>query len=51
MIIPHEGHLLMVRRMFDQVQKDFNYSQRENIFHNRCLNNKLCSTVIDGVVM
>jgi len=39
---PCEGDLLMIRRRLGQ-------SQRENIFHTRCLiNNKLCSLIMDG---
>ena len=38
----------MVRRMLGQVPKELD-SQRENIFHTRCLiNNKTCSLIIDG---
>jgi len=41
---PCEGDLLVVRRMLGQVLKPFDESQRENIFHTRCLiNDKLCS--------
>jgi len=47
-IKPNEGGLLVVRRMLGQVPKDLE-SQRENIFHSRCLiNNKLCSLIIDS---
>jgi len=35
--------------MLGQVQKPFDESQRENIFHIRCLiNDKLCSLIVDG---
>jgi len=34
--------------MLGQTQKPFDESQRENIFHTRCLiNNKLCSLIVD----
>jgi len=47
--IPCEGDLLVVRRMLRQLRKPFDDSQRENIFHTRCLiNYKLCSLIIDG---
>ena len=47
--IPCEGDLLVVRHMLGQVQKPLDESQRENIFHTRCLiNNKLCSLIVDG---
>jgi len=47
--IPCEGDLLVVRRMLGIIQKPFDETQRENIFHTYCLiNNKLCSTIIDG---
>jgi len=46
---PLEGDLLVVRRMLGQVLKTFDESQRENIFHTRCLiSNKLCSLIVDG---
>jgi len=46
---PCEGDLLVVRQMLGQVLKPFDESQRENIFHTRCLiNNKLCSLIVDG---
>jgi len=48
---PCEGDLLVVRRMLGQVLKLFDESQRENIFHTRCLiSDKLCSLIVDGVV-
>jgi len=44
-----EGDLLVVRRMLGHVLKPFDESQRENIFHTRCLiNDKLCSLIVDG---
>ena len=47
--LPCEGDLLVVMRMLGQVQKPFDESQRENIFHTRCLiNDKLCSLIVDG---
>jgi len=47
-IKPHERGLLVVRRMLGQVPKEFE-SQREIIFHTRCLiNKKTCSLIIDG---
>ena len=46
---PCEGDLLVVRRMLGQVLKPFDESQRENIFHIRCLiNDKFCSLIVDG---
>jgi len=46
--IPCEGDLLVVGHMLRQFQKPFDESQRENIFHTRCLiNDKLCSLIID----
>jgi len=46
--MPCEGDLLVVRRMLSQVQKPFDESQRENIFHTRCLiNDKLCSLIMN----
>ena len=45
---PHEGDLLVVRRMLGQLSKPFDETQRENIFHTRCLiNDKLCSLIVD----
>ena len=47
--IPCEGDYLVVRRMLGKLQKPFDESQRENIFHTRCLiYDKLCSLIIDG---
>jgi len=41
-IKPHEGGLLMVRYKLGKVPKELDSSQRQNIFHTRCLvNNKL----------
>jgi len=35
--------------MLGQVLKPFDESQRENIFHTRCLiNDRLCSLIVDG---
>jgi len=35
--------------MLGQVLRPFDESQRENIFHTRCLiNDKLCSLIVDG---
>ena len=46
---PCEGDLLMIRQMLGTVPKSLDDTQRENIFHTRCLiNNKLCSLIIDG---
>jgi len=46
---PCEGYLLVVRRMLGQVLKPFDESQRENIFHTRCLiSDKFCSLIVDG---
>ena len=47
--IPCEGDLLMIRRMLGTIQKPLDDTQRENIFHTRCLiTNMLCSLIIDG---
>jgi len=47
--VPCEGDLLVVRHMLGQVLEPFDESQRENIFHTRCLiNDKLCSLTVDG---
>jgi len=44
-----EGDLLVVRRMLGQLQKPFDESQRENIFHTRFLiNEKLCSLIVEA---
>jgi len=38
----------VVRQMLGQVLKPFDESQRENIFHTRCLiNDKFCSLIVD----
>jgi len=48
--VPHvEGDLLMVRRLLGVQIKDNDNSQRENIFHTRCLvSGKVCSLIIDS---
>ncbi|XP_068477133.1 uncharacterized protein [Phaseolus vulgaris] len=44
----HEGDLLVIRRMLGKVLKPFDESQRENIFHSRCLiNDRVCSLIVD----
>ena len=46
---PCEGDLLMIRQMLGTIPKPLDDTQRENIFHTRCLiTNKLCSLIIDG---
>ena len=46
-IKPHEGGILVVRRMLGQVPKEF--ESQNNIFHTTCLiNKKTCSLIIDG---
>jgi len=46
---PKEGDLLMIRRLMGSLCKDRNDTQRENIFHYRCLmNGKVFSLIIDG---
>ena len=46
---PLEGDLLVVRRLLGQVSQPFDESQRENIFHTRCLiQNNICSLIVDG---
>jgi len=46
---PCESDLLMIRRMLGIIPKPLDDTQRENIFHTRCLiTNKLCSMIIDG---
>ena len=48
--IPCEGDLLVVRRILGQLQKPFDESRRENIFHTLCIiNNNLCFIIVDGV--
>ena len=45
---PLEEDLLVVRRLLGQVLQPFNESQRENIFHTRCLiQNNICSLIVD----
>ena len=45
---PLEGDLLVVRRLLGQVLQPFDESQRENIFHTRCLiQNNICSLIVD----
>jgi len=47
--LPCEGDLLVVRHMLGQLQKPFDESQGENIFHTRCLiNDKLYSLIVYG---
>jgi len=46
--IPCEGDLLVIRRMLGTIPTPLDDTQRENIFHTRCLINKLCSMIIDG---
>lgn len=44
-----EGDLLMIRRLLGGQLKHEEESQRENIFHTRCLiNGKVCMVIIDG---
>ena len=44
-----EGELLMIRRLLGHQLKSMEESQRENIFHTRCLiNGKVCMVIIDG---
>jgi len=48
---PLEGDLLKVKRLMVNVCKAGNETQRENIFHTRCMvMGKICSSIIDGVV-
>ncbi|XP_039687225.1 uncharacterized protein [Medicago truncatula] len=43
------GELLMVRRMLGNLVKEGDTTQRENLFHTRCLvQGKVCSLIIDG---
>ena len=43
------GDLFMVRRLLGNLSKENDRSQRENIFHTRCLiQDKVCSLIIDG---
>ncbi|XP_052728162.1 uncharacterized protein LOC108321011 [Vigna angularis] len=47
--VPFDGDLLVIRRLLGQVHTDFDTTQRENIFHTRCLiASKVCSMIIDG---
>jgi len=44
-----EGDLLVIRRLLGSLVKEGEESQRENIFHTRCLiNGHTCSLIIDG---
>ena len=46
---PLEGDFLVLRRLLGQVLQPFDESQRENIFHTRCLiQNNICSLIVDG---
>ena len=46
---PLKGFLLMVRRLMGSVCKDRDETQRENIFHTRCMvMGKICFLIIDG---
>ena len=48
-LYPNEGDLLVVRRLLGSHPKDDDSSQRENIFHTRCLvRNATCSLIIDS---
>ena len=43
------GELLMMKRLLEAVVKEEETTQRENIFHSRCLiQGKVCSLIIDG---
>ena len=43
------GELLVTRRCMGSLSKDFDDTQRENLFHTRCLvQGKVCSLIIDG---
>ncbi|XP_014498517.1 uncharacterized protein LOC106759714 [Vigna radiata var. radiata] len=45
--VSFDGDLLVIRRLLGQVHKDFDTTQRENIFHTRCLiASKVCSMII-----
>ncbi|XP_027368822.1 uncharacterized protein LOC113874810 [Abrus precatorius] len=45
----HEGDLLIVRRLLGSLAKEDDTTQRENIFHSRCLVlGKVCSLIVDG---
>jgi len=45
--ITSEGDLLMIKRLLGTIPKPLDDTQRENIFHTRCLITKLCSLIID----
>ena len=45
-----QGDMLMVRRLLGSQMQPLDDTQRENIFHTRCIiNGKLCSLTVDGV--
>ncbi|RDX85736.1 hypothetical protein CR513_33032, partial [Mucuna pruriens] len=47
--LPHDRDLLVVRRVLNMQEKGKDETQRENIFHIRCLvQGKMCSMIIDG---
>ena len=41
-------HHLVQQRLLGQVLQPFDESQRENIFHTRCLIQNICSLIVDG---
>ena len=44
-----QGDMLMVRRLLGSQMQPLDDTQRENIFHTRCIiNGKLCSLIVDG---
>ena len=44
-----KGDLYMVRRLMGSMCKDLDDTQRENIFHSRCIiEGRLCSMIIDS---
>ena len=44
-----QGDMLMVRRLLGSQMQPLDDTQRENIFHTRCIvNGQLCSLIIDG---
>ena len=48
-LYPNEGDLLVVRRLLGSHPKEDDNTQRENIFHTRCLvKNATCSLIIDS---
>ena len=48
-IRPHDVDLLIVRRILNVQAKEEDDTQRENIFHTRCLvQRKVCNMIIDG---